>query len=139
MNTKQIIQSIVIFAVSGCLLFAATKPEDEAQKSAEQWLSLIDTGKFAEGWNVAAAYLQSAVTQEQFVHSLTAVRKPLGDLVSRKLKSAKYTKSLPGVPDGEYVILQFDTSFVNKKAAIETVTPMLDKNGQWKVSGYYIK
>jgi hypothetical protein len=23
--------------------------------------------------------------------------------------------------------------------AVETVTPMLDKNGQWKVSGYYIK
>ncbi len=139
MNTKQIIQAIAIFAVFGSLLFAAVKPEVEAQKSAEQWLSLIDTGKFAEGWTAASAYLQAAVSQEQFAQSLTAVRKPLGDLVSRKLKSAKYTRSLPGAPDGEYVILQFDTSFANKKAAIETVTPMLDKDGQWKISGYYIK
>ena len=47
--------------------------------------------------------------------------------------------SLPGAPDGEYVVLQFDTSFANKKEAVETVTPMLDKDGKWKVSGYYIK
>lgn len=27
----------------------------------------------------------------------------------------------------------------NKKSAIETVTPMMDKDGKWRVSGYYIK
>jgi hypothetical protein len=37
------------------------------------------------------------------------------------------------------VIVQFDTSFANKKEAVETITPMLDPDGQWKVSGYYIK
>ncbi|HEY5894810.1 MAG TPA: DUF4019 domain-containing protein, partial [Chthoniobacterales bacterium] len=60
-------------------------------------------------------------------------------LVSRKLKSAKYTKTLPGAPDGEYVILQFNTTFANKKEAVETVTPMLAQDGKWKVSGYFIK
>jgi len=130
---------LAVAAMSGSLLFAAPKPEEEAQKSAEQWLALVDAGKFAESWKTAAGYFQAAVSQEQWEHSLGAVRKPLGDLVSRKLKSAKYAKSLPGAPDGEYVVLQFDTSFANKKTAIETVTPMLDKDGQWKVSGYFIK
>ncbi|MGA9534411.1 MAG: DUF4019 domain-containing protein [Desulfobacterales bacterium] len=27
----------------------------------------------------------------------------------------------------------------NKTSAVETITPMLDKDGQWRVSGYYIK
>ena len=27
----------------------------------------------------------------------------------------------------------------NKKSGIETVTPMLDNDGQWRVSGYFIK
>jgi hypothetical protein len=139
MNTKHIIQAIALFAVSGGLLFAASKPEDEAQKSAEQWLSLVDAGKYSESWKTAATYFQGAVSQEQWKQSLNAVRKPLGELVSRKLKNAKYTKSLPGAPDGEYVVLQFNTSFTNKKQAIETVTPMIDKDGKWKVSGYYIK
>jgi hypothetical protein len=67
------------------------------------------------------------------------VRKPLGDLVSRKLKSAKATAELPGAPDGQYVVMQFETSFANKKSAIETVTFMLEKDGQWKSCGYFIK
>jgi hypothetical protein len=70
---------------------------------------------------------------------LTAVRNPLGGLVSRELGSKTYMQSLPGAPDGEYVVIQFKTAFENKKSAIETVTPMLDSDGEWRVSGYYIK
>ena len=142
MKANHLVRFIVLLsiaAISSGLLFAAAKPENEAQKSAEQWLSLIDTGKFAESWKTAATYFQAAVPQEQWERSLNAVRKPLGDLVSRKLKSAKFATSLPGAPDGKYVVLQFDTSISNKKSAIETVTPMLDKDGTWRVSGYFIK
>ena len=117
----------------------ATAQKSAAQKSAEQWLALVDAGSFAESWKTAAGFFQAAVPQDQWGHTIAAVRGPLGDLVSRKLKSAHYTKSLPGAPDGQYVVLQFDTSFANKKAAVETVTPMLDADGTWKVSGYYIK
>lgn len=141
MNTKFSIRfaTLAVIVVSAHLLWAAAKPEEAAQKSAEQWLALVDSGKLAESWKTAAGYFQAAVSQDQWERQIGAVRKPLGDLVSRKLKSAKYTKSLPGAPDGEYVVLQFDTSFKNKKTAVETVTPMLDKNGKWKVSGYFIK
>ena len=118
---------------------ALAKPEEEAQKAAEQWLALADTGDFSGSWNTAAGYFKAAVSSEQWQQSLNAVRKPLGDLVSRKLKNATYTRTLPGAPDGEYVVLQFETSFANKKTAVETVTPMLDKDGKWRVSGYYIK
>jgi len=141
MKSKNIIRVIAllsIIAVSGNLS-RASKPEDDAQKSAEQWLALVDAGKFAESWKTAAGYFRTAVSQEKWEHSLVAVRKPLGGLISRKLKSATHTRSLPGVPDGEYVVLQFDTSFANKKTAVETVTPMLDKDGNWRVSGYFIK
>lgn len=137
-NIIWVLALFAIIAVSGGM-FAAAKPEDEAQKSAERWFALVDAGKFAESWKTAANYLQAAVSQQQFENSLEGVRKPLGHVISRKLNSAQYTKSLPGAPEGQYVVLQFDTSFANKKAAVETVTPMLDKDGSWKVSGYYIK
>jgi hypothetical protein len=70
---------------------------------------------------------------------MQAVRKPLGKLVTRKVKTKTYRTSLPGAPDGEYVVIEFETSFENKKWAVETVTPMMDKDGKWRVSGYYIK
>lgn len=116
-----------------------TNAEAGAQKSAERWLSDVDAGKYDESWQSAAAFFRAAVSQEQWRQSLGSARKPLGGLVSRKLKSAVPAKSLPGAPDSDYVVLQFDTSFANKQQAVETVTPMLEKDGQWKVSGYYIK
>lgn len=117
----------------------ATKPEDLAQTSAQAWLALTDSGKYPESWQEGSAYFKSAVSQAKWVEMVTPVRNPLGKVLSRKLKSATYTKTLPGAPDGEYVVLQYDTSFENKKEAVETIVPMLDKDAKWRVSGYFIK
>jgi predicted SnoaL-like aldol condensation-catalyzing enzyme len=121
----------------------AAEKHDEAEKQAvaavESWLALVDDGKYGESWDAAAEYLKNAVTKDDFVKSLTAVRRPLGKLKSREVISKEYRTSLPGAPDGEYVVIQFKTVLENKKAAIETVTPMLDKDKKWKVSGYYIR
>ena len=58
---------------------------------------------------------------------------------SRSLLDAKYTTEIPNAANGEYVIMQFQTSFESKENAVETVTPMLDDEGVWRVSGYYIR
>jgi hypothetical protein len=54
------------------------------------------------------------------------------------LQAARYTKTLHGAPDGEYVVIKLESSFENKKAAKEMITPMLE-DGQWRVAGYYLK
>ena len=113
--------------------------EKQAQAAAESWLALVDQGNYGESWDAAATYLKNAVAREDFVKSMNAARKPLGSLKSREIKSKEYRSSLPGAPDGQYVVIQFKTSLGNKKSAVETVTPMLDKDGKWRVSGYYIR
>ena len=107
--------------------------------AAEKWLAVVDSGDYAESWEQAAGYLKKAVSREKFVQSLGAALGPMGSLVSRKVKSSRYLTSLPGAPDGEYVVIQYVSSFRNKKKAVETVTPMLEPDGGWRVSGYYIK
>ena len=37
------------------------------------------------------------------------------------------------------MVIQYETSFERKKHGTETVTPMKDRDGEWRVSGYYIK
>ncbi len=119
---------------------ASDTPEKQAQDAEEQWLALLDAGKFAESWQSAASVFQAAITQLECGSILHSVRKPLGSLVSRKAKSANYTKPLPGAPDGEFVILEFDTFFFTKKhvkkRVVERVTAMLDVNKEWKVSRF---
>ncbi|MGA2240571.1 MAG: DUF4019 domain-containing protein [Verrucomicrobiota bacterium] len=110
-----------------------------AMSSAEAWLNAIDAGRYSESWKGAAPFFQGAVTEKGWTKSMESFRKPLGSLISRNLKSARPMTELPGAPDGQYVIMQFETSFANKKSAVETVTFMLEKDGQWRAAGYYIK
>ena len=139
--SRQIIFLLVLsLALMGSLAEAQnTKKEKAAVTAAEQWLLLVDEGKYDQSWREAAEYFKNAVSQDKWHQSLQAVRSPMGKLISRKVKTQVYKTSLPGAPDGEYVVIQFETSFKNKKAAVETVTPMMDEDGVWRVSGYYIK
>ena len=136
---------IACIIFSGILLISVSSVKAESEKQevaisgALNWLTLVDEAKYEDSWNDAAEYFKTVVKKEQWVQSLQAVRKPLGNIISRETKNATYKASLPGAPKGQYVIIPFQTSFKNKNSAIETVTPMLDKDGNWRVSGYYIK
>lgn len=133
---------LLVLSLFICGLFTVAQgaeKEKGAVAEAKHWLSLVDAGKYEQSWKEAAEYFRNAVSQDKWVQSLQAARNPLGKLISREVKSTMYKTSLPGAPDGEYVIIQFDTSFSNKKSAVETVTPMHEKDGTWRVSGYYIK
>jgi uncharacterized membrane protein len=110
-----------------------------AIESAKSWLQLIDEGNYGESWAQAAEYFRANVSEDQWKRMVEPVRKPLGNVLSREVKTSTYTTEAPGAPDGHYVIIQFDTSFENKRSAVETVTPMLDSDGLWRVSGYYIR
>ena len=116
-----------------------SKSETAAIKSAKSWLALLDAERYPESWEQAAQVFKKAVTKEQWAKAMAGLKKAFGKNISRKLKSRHYYTSLPGAPDGKYVVIQFKSSFKNKKSAIETITPMLDKDGQWRVSGYFIK
>lgn len=111
----------------------------KAQNAARAWLALVDAEKYGQSWNEAALLFRSAVMKVEWERAVKATRAPLGPVKSRVFKSANFTRSLPGAPDGEYVVIQFDTQFANKASVIETVTPTRDKDGAWRVSGYYIR
>jgi hypothetical protein len=108
-------------------------------ESAKHWLALVDGGDYATSWDVAAPMLKNAVAKEKFAKMLESTRAPLGKVISRTVKSVIDTTSLPGAPDGQHVVIQFESSFEHKKSAIETVIPSLGNDGQWRVSGYSIR
>ena len=115
------------------------KAEDAAEVSATTWLAMVDSGHYGESWREAAVLFKGATTQDEWERRVAGVRAPLGKVVSRKVRSRQYAEKLPGAPDGRYVIIEYGTSFENKREAIETVTPMLETGRGWRVSGYYIR
>jgi len=139
------IRKMVCFVVIGIFLCAVpgmaanTDKEKAAIASAEKWLKLVDNGNYTKSWQESSRYFKMLVKEDQWKEAAQTTRGPLGKMVSRKVKSATYTTTLPSAPDGEYVVIEFETSFKNKKSSIETVTPMVDKDGKWRVSGYFIR
>ena len=109
-----------------------------AMTAAQAWLGTVDAGRNAQSWDDAAVFFRDSVTKVQWQSALDAARGPLGPVVARKLRSANYAHTLPGAPEGDYVVIQVDTRFENRPLSIETVTPMREKDGSWKVAGYFI-
>ncbi len=112
--------------------------ESAAEAVALHWLQIVDAGNYGQAWEEAAPLLRDAISRDNWRRTMLNFRRSLGTVSSRTFKSVEYKTQLPGVPDGEYVLIQYDTSFENKKSSVETVTPMRDKDGKWKVSGYFI-
>jgi hypothetical protein len=111
----------------------------EGQEVADAWLKQVDQGQYAEAWEESAKDFKRNVSKRKWLTAVGEMRKPLGKLVSRKQKSAKYTKELTGAPEGEYVILEFDGAFEKRPAAVETVTLFLGVDLRWRVAGYKVK
>ena len=110
-----------------------------AVSAAENFLQLVDSDRYSESWDVTSSFFKQQVSKQQWVNQLQGLKPAFGHTINREIKNQNYAKSLPGAPVGEYVVIQFSTSFANKKNAIETVTPMLVSDGEWRVTGYYIR
>ena len=107
--------------------------------AAEEFLLLIDTSQYGQSWDAASSFFKSQVPKETWVKQISSVRPAFGKVTNRQILKAQQMTQLPGAPDGQYVILHYDTTFENKRKAVETITPMLDKDGKWHVSGYFIQ
>jgi Protein of unknown function (DUF4019) len=94
------------FLLSWLPAHANEAAEKETIQAADAWLILVDRGQYSESWNEAAEYFRNALRNEQWNQALNAVRTPLGKVVKRKVKSKQYATSLPGPPDGEYVVIR---------------------------------
>ncbi|MGZ5081591.1 MAG: DUF4019 domain-containing protein [Usitatibacter sp.] len=109
-----------------------------AIQAADAWLALIDGQRYGESWDQASQLFQDATPRLKWETTAQSTRGPLGAVQGRKMHSATYTRTLPGAPPGEYVVIRYETHFVNRPFSTETVTPSREKDGTWKVSGYFI-
>jgi hypothetical protein len=134
-----VIWSLIIVLAAYTSALSDPDKKQDAQKASDAWLMLLDTGAYDDCWQSASPFLKGSISQKKLKKALYSVRKPLGKVVARRIESQEYTTKLPDVPIGEYVIIIYKTAFENNKSVNETVVSNLDKNGTWRVSGYFAK
>ena len=108
-------------------------PDDRAK----QWLTVIDDQNYADAYKQMGAMARDKASEQNFAGKVGGVRAPLGAMSSRTLKDVRLAKTLPGMRDGQYAVVRFDSAFAHKAAAVETVS-MVSENGAWSVIGYFI-
>lgn len=140
MKTASLIRTLLLTSTVALSTITAQADEntDAAVAAAEEWLSLIEAEEYVQSFQEAAPVFQEGMTAKKWKARMSSVRRAFGKTASRELIKARFTTSLPDAPDGEYVVIQFNTSFSRKSESVETITPM-KVDGTWRVSGYYIK
>ncbi|MEO6091758.1 MAG: DUF4019 domain-containing protein [Novosphingobium sp.] len=106
-------------------------------ESARAWVSLVDNQDWSGSWRAAGVLFRSQMPETRWPSVIRPVREPLGRVTSRSFHAVTKATSLPGAPDGEYEIIEFQTRF-DAREAIETVVVARERSG-WKVDGYFIR
>ena len=138
MRTSRQILTFLFAALLSTALVAQADDSAAAKTAAASWLATMDAADYAATWETAAAAFKSSIAVAAWSQAAKSVRDPLGPMQSRAEKAVTMTTTLAGAPDGNYAVLQFDTTFANKAASVETLSLLLE-SGQWKVVGYFIK
>ena len=112
---------------------------NKTEGSARSWLELIDKGKYKESWRASSTLFKEKISESEWIKYIIGIRIPLGLVNARYLAAAGSKKTLPGFPVGNYVILQFYTTFTVKELVLETLSLVEFPNGIWKVVEYTIE
>jgi len=111
-----------------------------AQSVARQFLALTDRGDAKASWQASGKQFQNGITEVRWTNALAQVRAPVGEVVDRALLSTEFLRTFPGAAsEGDYVIIQYRSSFAKLTGARESLTLEREADGAWRVIGYVIR
>ena len=108
-------------------------PAVDCPLTMEAWLALLDTGDYARSWETAAPHFQRRQGKAEWVARLEKIRRPLGEVLSRKLGSMTQTVA------GTRWEANYETSFANQPAATEIVTYAKQADAKWLPTVYDVQ
>jgi hypothetical protein len=142
---KYHIHIIGLLAVAAMLLYPALSTKVDPKilaagtQAAENFLQLVDSGNYEQSWKEASDLLKEKIFLEVWNRKLMAMRSKTGPVIRRQQDGASISDVAEGAPDGKYLTLSYASAFQNQASAIETVILVLEKDGNWRVAGYFIK
>jgi hypothetical protein len=129
---------LAILALLWTVPALAGPAEDEAAAAAKAWLILVDARNYAQSYQDAADIVRQGVSEAKWEEMVQYGRGKAGAPKSRALQAVEFTKTLPGVGNGDYANVGFQTDFDIKGPSTEILT-LVHEHGKWKVGGYHIE
>jgi hypothetical protein len=108
-----------------------------AKDEATHWLEALDAGRAVESWNEVASVMKTGRSEQDWIRDVMSPRETLGKSVTREMKSAEFSTSVRGAPQGKYVTVVYLTKFAHSTLVNETVLIMLEDD-HWRVAAYSV-
>lgn len=137
---------LALLFISGSLFCQQLTEEQKVQvqkelqaafQASQDFVKLLDEGKYAESWDQSSDIFKLTIAKEDWVASMQKIRSPLGKETSREMQDIRIAVNPKGLPQGDYIVVIFETSFSNKPKAMELVT-LRFVEGTWKVLTYQV-
>ena len=108
-----------------------------AKNEATRWLEELDAGHSAESFGGVAAVMKAGRNEQDWVRDVMTPRGALGKPVTREMKSAEFSTSVRGAPQGKYVTVVYLTKFAHSTLVNEIVLMMIEDD-RWRVAAYSV-
>lgn len=110
----------------------------EALMKAEKFVAVVDSGDFFSAYDSGSKILKSLSDKDEWAAEQNRVFELLGRSLDRQLKTVRSRDSYPGMPDGNYLIVCYQTRTEYKTEAVEVL--LLKESGEgWRVCKYSIR
>jgi len=111
---------------------------EAAVTKARGFAQIIDSGKTETAYASASGLLQLSHDQLVWEDSITRSHTLLGPVEKRTLVAVRSVQTFPKLPDGDYLIVQFNAQTTHKSSAAEVI--LLHQEGSdWLVADYSIR
>jgi hypothetical protein len=112
------------------------------QNETAEWLALLESGKYKEGYAGTSEALQSLISESQWISALEKLRGSAGAVISRKLESDRYKRDYfaepkkVGADEVTVRTLTWTTEFSHAGRVKETVVFLKDSASTWRIRDY---
>ncbi|MCF8106271.1 MAG: DUF4019 domain-containing protein [Desulfohalobiaceae bacterium] len=130
-----ILMFVIFCGLSGVQAEDNNEPPEAALSFVQDWLRIVDGGSYAASWHDLSPVLRQDLAQEQWIQELEDFRTPLGSLSQRTRTSVTRASDHE---IGEYVIVQYESTFANKGPVSEAISVIKGVGDRWRVLGYSI-
>jgi len=134
-----IMTSLLLIIVPAINKTPSRQVAEQAMAAASHFLFLIDTEEYLQSWEASSSALKNILSRKEWDMQIAKLRNFLGPIISRQHQDSSFTRNASDVPEGQYVVLTFLSSFRDRQHATETITLKLGKDDIWRVAGYYVR
>jgi len=120
-----------------------TPEQRAALDAAEKWLVPVDAGRYGDAYAMASEEFKAGVSRAQWNDGIRNIRKDYGKPASRTAEKMGFSGEPPkpdtGLSPGMKVVILFASTFGTRKDVAEEMTMVYEKDGVWRMAGYYIR